>query len=498
MTQRNSYGQILRSSSIIGGASVINILVGLLRLKVAAVLLGPAGVGLIGLLQNLMATSATVASLGIGMVGTRQIAEANGRDAQHAVAAARRALFWGTLVLAALGGSGFWLLRNHLARWILDLALPGPAVGWLAVGVALTVAAGSQVALLNGLRRISDIAWVNVLSALLSTALGVGALAAWGEAGVVVFVLSAPIATFVLGHLYVSRLPRVVASATPFPELLAQWGTLLRLGAAFMVSGLLVTLGQLAVRTLVQRELGADALGQFQAAWMISMTYIGFVLGAMATDYYPRLTAAIRDPAAVNRMVNEQTEVALLLAGPVFLAMLGLAPWVIELLYSRQFDLAVEVLRWQVLGDVLKLLSWPLGFILLALGHGRTFMLTESLAIATFTGLTWLGLPLLGVEATGIAFLGMYMVYLPVVYLLARSITGFRWDRSVVRLAIATISAAAAVMAVSRISDTAAAFAGLVLAAASALFGLRRLRQEIPMLAGLAVFDRLRAWVARR
>ena len=47
----------------------------------------------------------------------------------------------------------------------------------------------------------------------------------------------------------------------------------------------------------------------------------------MGTDYYPRLTATIHDPVATNRLVNEQTEVALLLAGPVLLAMLALAPW---------------------------------------------------------------------------------------------------------------------------------------------------------------------------
>ena len=49
-----SYRQILRSTSIIGGASVINILIGLVRVKVAAVLLGPAGIGLIGLFKAML------------------------------------------------------------------------------------------------------------------------------------------------------------------------------------------------------------------------------------------------------------------------------------------------------------------------------------------------------------------------------------------------------------------------------------------------------------
>ena len=283
------------------------------------------------------------------------------------MAAARRALFWGTMGLAVFGATVFWLLRDTLATTVGDSDASG-TVGWLAVGVALTVAAGSQGALLNGLRRIGDIARVSVLSALLSTLLVGAAFWMWGE-GVLIFVLSAPLSSFLLGHWFVARLPRVQGSPTHFRELQEQWKTLARLGAAFMVAGLAVTVGQLVVRTIVQRELGAEALGHFQAAWMISMTYVGFVLGAMGTDYYPRLTATIRDHAATNQLVNEQTEVALLLAGPVLVVMLGLAPWVIELLYSSQFAEAANVLRWQVLGDILKVALglWALSFWRLAM-----------------------------------------------------------------------------------------------------------------------------------
>ena len=431
MSKDGSYRQILRSSSIIGGASVINIAVGLLRIKVAAVLLGPAGVGLIGLLTNLAGTASAVAGLGVGSVGTRQIAEAVGRDDAAAMAAARRALFWGSLVLALLGAAVFWSLRGVLAVRVLGDASLAGEVGWLALVVGLTVASASQTALLNGMRQIGDLARVSVLSALLSTLLGIGALMFWGRSGLVAFLIAAPLASFLLGHVYVARLPKIQAPRTPLPVLAGQWRVLAKLGAAFMVAGLAVTLGQLLVRTLVQRQLGADALGYFQAAATISITYIGFVLTAMGTDYYPRLTAAIHDHAAVNRMVNEQTEVALLLAGPVFLAMMGLAPWVIELLYSQSFHPGAEVLRWQVLGDILKVVSWPLGFIILAAGNGRTFMLTETLAISVFVILTWLGLPLMGVAASGIAFFGMYVVYLPVVYWLGRHRTGFKWTSSI-------------------------------------------------------------------
>ena len=468
----NSYRQILRSSSIIGGASVVNILIGLVRIKVAAVLLGPAGVGLIGLLQSLMTTASTVSSLGFGTVGTRQIAEAAGKDDEASVAVARRALFWGTMGLAVVGASVFWILRDVFAEKVLRDPDASRQLGWLAIGVALSVAAGSQAALLNGLRRIGDLARLSIASSLMTTLLAVGALLLLKGDGLLLFVLAAPISSFLLGHWFVRRLGRLEAPPTPFSALGRQWRTMAKLGAAFMVSGLMVTVGQLVVRTLVQRDLGAEALGQFQAAWAISMTYIGFVLGAMGTDYYPRLTSVIHDEEAARRLVNEQTEVALLLAGPALLAMLGLAPWVIDLLYSSAFDEAANILRWQVVGDLLKVVSWPLGFIILAAGDGRTFMFAETVAIGVFVVFTWIGLPLLGVQATGVGFLVMYVALLPLVYWLAWRRIGFYWPRRVVALILVLLVASGAVFALGQWSERGGGVLGVLLALVLGIYGI--------------------------
>ena len=433
MSEENkSHRQILKSSSIIGGASVINILIGLFKIKVVAVLLGPAGIGLIGLLQNVMAMTSSVAAMGIRTAGTRQISEANAENNQQMIATARRALFLGTMVLAVLGGVFTWLFRESLASTFFNDQSKSSWIGWLSIGVVLSVASSSQTALLNGMRRIGDLAKLQIYSALFATILGIAALYKWQEQGLIFFVISVPIATFILGHLYVSKLPNVVVEHISTSALKRQWRALLQLGFAFMLSGLAVTLGQLAVRTLVQNRLGSVDLGLFQAAWNISMTYIGFVLAAMGTDYYPRLTGVIKDQTATIRLVNEQTEVALLLAGPLFLAMMTLAPWVLTLLYSSDFVPAAQILRWQILGDILKVISWPLGFVVLAAGASKTFLLFESIVMLVFYTFNWLFIDHLGIEATGIGFFLMYLIYLPIVYLWAKYKIGFIWRKNIV------------------------------------------------------------------
>lgn len=430
-TRDTSYKRILRSTSIIGGASVINIIIGLIRMKVAALLLGPAGVGLIGLMQSLIATGSVVASLGLGPAGTRQIAKATAEGDATQVTSTRRALFWGTLLLSLGGGGVFWVLRNVLAERVFGNPTLADTVGWLAIGISLTVASGSQVALLNGLQRIGDLARVTIGTALFSTVLGVATILIWRDRGILIFVLISPIASFLLGHWYVANLPRLKGGATPFRVILTECKTLAQLGMALMIAGVLWSIGHLVVRTYIQSELGTNSLGHFMAAWTIGTTYLGVVLSALGTDYLPRLSAVINDPDQANRVINEQSEVGLLLAGPLLLAMLGLAPWVIDSLYSKDFLAGVELLKWQVLADVLKLIIWPLSYSILASGRGRTYLLTESLAVAIFVGLTWWFLPIFGIKAAGISFLVIFIFLLPINYCFAWRQTRFRWSLNV-------------------------------------------------------------------
>ena len=454
---------------------MFTILASLAKMKVVAVVLGPIGVGLIGLYMNLVSTAAAIASLGIGTTGVRHVVAADADGGDVGVGRARRVLFWGSMALALAGGGLFWFSSDWIARIVLSDETRARDVAWLSLGVVLTVAAGSQAALLTGLRRIGDLARINFGAGVLGALIGVFALWIWPAYGLVIMVLIAPTLSFVLGRLYIARLGRPAGPRPRLSEMRQEWQAMARLGAAFMLSGVVILLGQLAVRTLVQRELGADALGQFQAAWSISVTYLGFVLGAMATDYFPRLTAAMKDRTSAVKLINEQTEVALLLCAPVVLAMLAFSPWVIRLLYSSDFGPAVEVLRWQLLGDILKVISWPLGFMQQARGAGKTFLATETAASVLLILGVFVALPMVGLPATGIAFLAVYVLYLPLVWWLGRRWIGFRWTRSV-RLQAAGIFLIALLVDIAcRKSDVLGAIVGGGFAAAIAFWALIRL-----------------------
>src|SRR5208283_1417758 len=100
---------------------------------------------------------------------------------------------------------------------------------------------------------------------------------------------------------------------------------LLKLGFAFMASGLLTLGAAYAIRVLVVHKLGLAAAGLYQSAWTLGGLYVGFILQSMGADFYPRLTAIAGDDRECNRLVNEQAQVSLLLAGPGIIGTLTLA-----------------------------------------------------------------------------------------------------------------------------------------------------------------------------
>jgi PST family polysaccharide transporter len=461
-----------------GSATALNILLGLVRVKVAAIILGTAGLGLVSLLQSFMATGASIGGLGLSQSGTRQIAA--GRAAGEGPEAnARRALFLATAFLAIFAGALVWLLRGQIAEQILGNAASSQAVGWMALGIGLTIAAFSQTALIAGLGRVADVGRVSVATACISTTIALASLWLLREQAVLPYLLAVPIASVFAGWYYARRV-RPTSSTPRLSDLTEEWRHLFSLGAAVMVSSIALNIAQLTVRSLIGHRIGLTELGLFQAASTISVTYLGFVLQAMSVDYYPRLSALPAGSTESQQLVNDQTEIALMLGAPVILAMMGPTEWILRLLYTAEFSNAAAILRWQVMGDILRLASWPLAFTLLASSRGRTYVMLELTAFAAFVGSTYLLIPAIGAEAAGIGYLIMYAIYLPLTFVAIRAQGPFRWSWQVGRSLLGLMAAAGLLHALSIWNSLAAAGSGLGLASVAAVLAFRRVQDLFP------------------
>jgi O-antigen/teichoic acid export membrane protein len=343
------------------------------------------------------------------------------------------------------------------------------------VGVAImfVLLGRAQVSVLQGFRRIGDLGRVTIFSALLGTFVGLIAVWMLGQEGLIWFVVAQPLAMIVIALRYTRRLPKADTPRPTVGQIWDRWKPMAKLGAAFMLGGLATAATLLVVRSLVTQELGLDAAGYFAAAWGITMTYVGFLLSAMAADYFPRLTEVIDDKPAATRLMNDQAQLGLAIGGPVLLLLIGLAPWVITLMYSAEFAPAVSLLQWQTVGNVFKLASWALAFSIVAAARSKTFLFMELSFNVIFLGLVWLLLPVIGLLVTAVAFLAGYIVYFCTVYGLVHRLQGFRWEALSLRLLGLHAGLAVILLTAAQTTPLVAAVASPLLALATGLFGLR-------------------------
>jgi len=425
---RSSYNQILKSSAIIGGSSLINVVAGIIRTKAFALILGPAGFGLMGALTSVADMVRSIAELGVTRSGVRQIAESTGTNDSRRIAVTVTTLRRLVVLLGVLGAGILILLATPIAELTFGNS-QGYVTGTMLLSavVFFNIVAGGQAALLQGMRRIADLARLGIIGSVLGTAAAIPLVYVLGERGVVPAMIAIALVSACVSWWY-ARKVQVERVQVSLADLREEAGSLLMLGLAFLFSGLLMMGAAYAVRIILLRNTGLDGAGFYQAGWTLGGLYVGFILQAMGTDFYPRLVAHATDHLECNHLVNEQARVSMLLAGPGVIATVVLSPLLLEIFYSAKFALATDVLRWTCLGMALRVITWPMGFIIVAMNRQKIFIAVEVAWAVVNVALSWYCVTWFGLTGAGIAFFASYVFHALLVYPIVRRMSGFAWS----------------------------------------------------------------------
>jgi antigen flippase len=192
----HTYGQILKSSAMIGGSSIVNIGIGIIRTKAMALLLGPGGFGLMGLYGSILNLAQSIASMGINSSDVRQIAEAAGSGETGRIGRTAAVLRRTAIVLGVLGAVLLVVFSRQISTLTFGSDRNTAAVATLSLAVFFLSVSGGQGALLQGMRRISDrisdMAKMGVLGALFGTVSSIPLIYFFGEKGVVPSLVGLP------------------------------------------------------------------------------------------------------------------------------------------------------------------------------------------------------------------------------------------------------------------------------------------------------------------
>ncbi|MCH6234323.1 O-antigen translocase [Cognataquiflexum rubidum] len=416
--ERASYRQIMKATSIFGGVQVFNIIIALIRSKAIAILLGPTGIGVAGLLTSTTGMISSLTNFGLGTSAVKDIASAHSseNDAQLAkTTTVFKKLVWLTGILGTV-------LTIVFSPLLSELTFGNKNYTWSFVLIAITVLLGQltngQNVILQGTRNLKFLATANMVGSLLSLIITLPLYYFLGMDGIVPALVIMGFVTFLVAQYFGNKL-KIRKILLTKSEVVKEGNSMLKLGFVLSLSGIITSIVAYVVRIYISNTGGLDDVGFYSAGFQIIGTYVGLVFTAMGTDFFPKLSAIALDENKVNSLVNQQSEITILVLGPILLFFILLINWVIILLYSENFLEIDDMMRWSALGMFFKAASWPLGFIFLAKGATGTFFKSELFFNFYFLVFNILGYKFFGLAGLGIAFLISYILVYIQVYLIS-------------------------------------------------------------------------------
>ena len=416
---QSSYRQIMKATSIFGGVQVFNIIIQIIRSKFVAIFLGPAGMGIMGLLMSTISIVSSATNFGLATSAVRDISEANGSGDDgkiKEIVSIFRKLVWFTGLLGMIVTVALSPLLSKLTfgNYEYTLAFVGVSVtllfGQLSVG---------QTVLLQGLRKIKWLAKANLYSSIFSLLVSLPLYYFLGTQGIVPAIIVSAIMVFVVQYYFSNKL-NISPGVASYKTALKKGKEMLRLGFMLSLSGLISIVVSYVIRVFISNIGGVEQVGFYNAGFTIINSYIGMVFAAMATDYYPRLVAIHHYPKQTNQLIAEQAEIATIILAPLIIAFLIFINFIIVLLYSNQFLAVTKMVHWAILGIFFKGVSWAMGYLLLAKGDSKVFFWNEFIANIYLLIFNALGYYYGGLEGLGISFLIGYIIHSIQLYLFTK------------------------------------------------------------------------------
>lgn len=433
LDQQKSYRQIMKATSIFGGVQVINIIIGILKSKFIAVFLGPAGMGIAGLLTSTLGLIGGLTNFGLGTSAVKNISTANSTGNETRIAIViivLRRLVW---ITGAFGTIVTIVLSPLLSQLTFGNHEYTTAFIWISLSLLFAQLTSGQMVILQGLRKLQLMAKANVFGSAIGLLITIPLYYILRIKGIVPGIIVTSIISLIISYFFARRISIKPVNVS-YIRTFAESKGMLSMGFFINLSGLISLGASYVVRIYISHQGDVSQVGLYNAGFAIINTYVGLIFTAMATDYYPRLSAVSYSNDLTKSTINQQAEIAILILAPILIVFLVFIKWVVILLYSYKFIAIDSMIYWAALGMFFKTATWAVGFILLAKGVSRIFFINELIGNVYILGMNLLGYYFMGLTGLGISFLVAYFIYFIQIYFVAKIKFAFEYDSSFIRI----------------------------------------------------------------
>ena len=365
-TTDTSLDHVLKYTGIFGGVQGLNILISIIRNKLASRLLGAAGIGLMGFYIAVSDFIHNCSNLGIPLSSVQHISELFETNDEprirHFIQTMRTWCLWAALLSVALCGLAAIFYDSHIML--------------LAPMTSALIVTGGEISLLKGLRRLKRVATISLFGAVSTFLMTIPFFWALGTRGIL---LSLNASTLALMGIHLAfTLPLYPWRVAPFSRATFREGyPLLRIGIPYVFAGIAGTGMTVALQTFLKEHASDTLLGYYRVGYTLMVTYAGIVFSALESDYFPRLSSVNHDLIRLNQSVNQQIRACLLLLAPMLIVLIVTIQPLLCLLYTEEFLPAAGMAICATFYMFFRCLSVPIAYIALAHGDSKIYLTME-------------------------------------------------------------------------------------------------------------------------
>lgn len=404
---------LIKTSILSAIATIMKVIAGFISVKIVAVYIGPSGLAMVGQFQNFIAMVSSFASAGVGSGVVKYTAEHYSDETQKSkvwsnalklsfIFIVPMAL---SIVLFAKDISLYLLHTDQYSSIFIILAI---TLIFFTVNILLT-------SILNGQKEIKKLTIINILGSLVTLSVTVYLVMSYELYGALIagIVSQSIILTVTLIFVIKSNWFKMSMFFMKMDKKTSV--ELLHYSLMVLVSAISLPLTHIYLRTYIGDNIGWNEAGYWQAIWKISETYLMLITTTLSIYYLPKLSS-IDNVKELKKEILYVSKIIMPIVILMALAIFFLKDFIITLLFSESFKPMAELFLFQLLGDVVKIASWMLGFILVAKRMTKLFVFSELFFKITFIGLSVLLMNSYGLIGITMAFFLNYILYLGFLY----------------------------------------------------------------------------------
>lgn len=387
---------------------LLKLIFGFITSKALALFVGANGMAYVGNFRAFLNVLENFSLLGIQNAVVKYVSEfQNDRSKLKSVLAT----FGLLLLTSSIAISLFLILgADYLSKQIFNHSEIYSFIFYsIAVVFPLYIFSTYCISVVNGFQEYKNVIYIQIISSAIALIFSVFFIYYYSTIGALVSLIFAPIFVFFVSLFYLKKHIRFrdVLSIEFFDFKVVK--NLSEYVLMALVSGVIGSFVLLEIRTDIVAITGLQQAGIYEGLQRISSYYLLFVSSIMAIYFYPKLAETNSNSKEIV-LHYLKTIIPLFTIGLVIIYFLR--KYIIQVLFSSEFESMESLFLWQLIGDVLKATSLIFGTLLIAKKQTKVFIITEiiSLCIMYFSS-NWM-LHTIGINGIVMAHTVTYFMYL--------------------------------------------------------------------------------------